>query len=103
MSNQPHKNTTTAANAINFFRKEKISRQAYCKRSNNIGVLFYERLLKEIDNYINNNFKMKNHMTEVVTQQIYAVDGTSNNLLCNLTGANFKKNKNGSITAESMA
>jgi hypothetical protein len=102
LSNQPKKNTTSATNTINDFRKENISRQAYCKRSNNIDISFYEKLLKEIDNYIHNNFKIKNHMDDMINHQIYAVDGTNNNLLSNLTNANFKKNKNGSITAESM-
>lgn len=102
LSNHPNKNTTTATNLINEFRKEHITRQAYCKRSNNIDISFYDKLLKEVNNYINNNFNNKNHTNNIINHQIYAVDGTSNNLLANLKGANFKNNKNGSITAESM-
>ena len=74
LSNQPGKTTTSSTNTLNEFRKSYISRQAYDKKSNIIDIHFYEKLLKEINNYINTNFTIKNHTDNILNHQIYAID-----------------------------
>lgn len=102
LSNQPGKNTISSTNTLNEFRKSCISRQAYDKKSNIIDIHFYDKLLKEVNNFINTNFIIENHTNNIINHQIYAIDGTFNNLKGNIKNATIKKNKNGSITAESM-
>jgi len=66
LSNQPGKNTISSTNTINEFRKSCISRQAYNKKSNIIDIHFYDKLLKEVNNFININFIIENHTNNII-------------------------------------